>query len=154
MKYFVNVESMEELKKAYRKLAFQLHPDRNAGNDTEFKAMVNEYDDLFKTLQFKTTNKAEKVEDINIYKDIIDALMKLEGIEIDVVGTWIWLNGNTYPVKDIIKSLGFLWSSGKKKWFYNGDDKKIKRRSKDTYEDLKNKFGCQSFKSQGSVCLA
>lgn len=154
MKYFVNVNSMEELKKAYRKLALELHPDRNNGNDSEFKMMVNEYDSLFKTLQNGTTNKAEKVEDINIYKDIINALMRFEGLEIDVVGTWIWLNGNTYPVKDAIKSLGFLWSSGKKKWFYNGEDKKSRIRTKNTYEDIKNKFGCQSFKSQGSVCLA
>lgn len=87
MKYFVNVESMEELKKAYRKLAFQLHPDRNNGIDTEFKMMVNEYDLLFKQLQNSTKNESEKVEDINIYKDIINGLMRFEGLEIDIIGT-------------------------------------------------------------------
>jgi curved DNA-binding protein CbpA len=137
-KYFVNIETLEDLKKAYRKLAFELHPDRNGGNDVEFKVMVNQYDELFKKLQNKSTNAAEKEEDINLYKDIIDSLMRFEGIEIDVVGSWIWLSGNTFTFKDAIKALGFLWSSGKKRWFFNGEDKKKRTRSKKSYEDLKN----------------
>lgn len=153
-KYFINVNTLEELKKEYRKLAFGLHPDRNNGNDAEFKLMVNEYDDLFKKLQSTTKNTYEASENINNYKDIINELLKMEGIEIEIVGYYIYLSGNTYQNKEKIKSLKFLWSSKHKKWYYNGNTKKSKSHSKLTYDDIKNKYGCTALKSNTINCIA
>ncbi|EPX3606214.1 DnaJ domain-containing protein, partial [Enterococcus faecalis] len=44
MKYIKNVETLEELKKAYKKLALKLHPDCG-GNEEEMKILNNEYDE-------------------------------------------------------------------------------------------------------------
>lgn len=38
--------SQEEIKKAYRKLAMKHHPDRNGGNETQFKKLQEAYDTL------------------------------------------------------------------------------------------------------------
>ena len=49
MKYFNNVKNLQELKKQYRSLAMELHPDRG-GDEEQFKALVNEYEELLKIL--------------------------------------------------------------------------------------------------------
>ena len=152
-KYFINITTLEALKKEYRKLAFKLHPDRNEGKDADFKIMVNEYDELFKKLQSTTTNKYEATENINNYKDIINELLKMDGIEIEIVGYYIYLSGNTYNNKEQIKALKFLWSSKHKKWYYNGDAKKSRSHSKLTYNDIKNKYGCTTLKSNTINCI-
>lgn len=47
MKYFVNINSFEELKKAFREYTVKLHPDKG-GDATEFAAMMAEYNELCK----------------------------------------------------------------------------------------------------------
>ena len=43
MKYFKDLNSMEAVKKQYRKLAMKYHPDRG-GNEEVFKQINNEYE--------------------------------------------------------------------------------------------------------------
>lgn len=47
MKYFVNINSFEELKKAFREYTVKLHPDKG-GDATEFAAMMAEYETVAK----------------------------------------------------------------------------------------------------------
>ena len=35
--------SMQDIKKAYRKLSFKYHPDKNGGHDSEFKRINDAY---------------------------------------------------------------------------------------------------------------
>ena len=54
MKYFVNINSAEELRKIYRELVITMHPDKG-GNAEEFKAMQAEFETLKKQYQNGTT---------------------------------------------------------------------------------------------------
>ena len=66
--------------------------------------------------------------------EIIEKLIHLDGIEIEICGTWIWLTGNTYFHREYLKEIGCRWSSGHKKWywteapFYNKSSKKSMER--------------------------
>ena len=149
MKHFNNVNTIEELKKEYKRLTKKFHPDLNRDTDTT-KIMVevnNEYEQLFKTLENETTKKAGHSVNDN-YRDIINNLMKHEGIVIDLVGTWLWISGNTFNVKEELKELGFKWSKSNKKWYLG--EVSGKRKKAISWQDKINKYGQETLVSKGT----
>ena len=159
MKYFNNVKNLQELKKQYRTLAMKLHPDKEGGDAEEFKILVNEYEILTKKLA-KENNKNEEEynKDIELdkqYMDIINELIKFDGLIIEVVGSWIWLSGNTYQAKETIKGLGFKWASKKKMWYLSPDDHPKRRGKELSMDEIKNKYGVKAkVKTEGSKQIA
>lgn len=147
--YFSNIESLEQLKKEYRKLAKHYHPDLNKEDTTSnMKAINKQYDQLFKTLQSSSSKWQEKAEHVDSYKDIINELLKYDNLTIDIVGTWIYVYGSTYPIKKEIQKLGFKWSPKHKKYYYfdgiqKATSKRFKR-NKLSYDDITHKHGKQT----------
>ena len=161
LKYFKDCTSKEECKKLYKKLAFIYHPDR--GGDTEtMKAINAEFDYVMENNIFKSskkdTSKKDTKKDYDFsssqFKDIISALVRLDGLEIEITGCFIWVTGNTYPQKDIIKSLGFRYSKNKKAWYIAPAEYFAQKRSyKKSYSmnEIRNKYGSTRFESEGNA---
>ena len=125
----------EELKSMYRQLAMTHHPDR--GGDTEAMKAVNaEYDVLFEIVKHIHKNKdgktyrKESTETADHFKDLIDELMRMDDIVIEIIGSFIWITGDTKPHKDRLKALKFQWSAKKTAWYLKPEDYK-KRSHKD-----------------------
>ena len=155
LKYFKDCNTKEECKKLYKKLAFMYHPDR--GGDTEtMKAINAEFDYVMENNIFKSSKKDTKKDydfSSSQFKDIISALVRLDGLEIEITGCFIWVTGNTYPQKDIIKSLGFRYSKNKKAWYIAPAEYFAQKRSyKKSYSmnDIRNKYGSTRFESEGN----
>lgn len=161
MTYFKSCKTIEDVKETFRDLAKKLHPD--CGGDAEqFKKMMAEYTIIFKRLknvhrtgEKKTEQEShtEYTESPEEFADIINKVIHLDGVEIDIVGTWVWLSGNTYPHRETIKAAGFFFSSKHKKWYYNGSTKKSKKHSKLTYEQVKDIHGCKTVKTAAQARL-
>lgn len=169
MKYFTKCKCIEDVKEEFKRLAKELHPD-NGGNAEEFKIMMQAYTAAcgrFKGVHraegANDSKKAEKAtqgahsateDDLEQFAEIISKVVTLDGVEIEIVGTWVWLSGNTYPHREAIKAAGFFWSTKHKRWYYNGSTKKSKKHSKYSYDEVKNMHGCKEVKTSHRYKLA
>lgn len=71
--------------------------------------------------------------------------LKNPNIKIEKVGDWLWVSGKTYNIKEKLKEMGFLFSSSKRAWFFNGEQKKTRKSFYKDLEELKNKWGYEVF---------
>lgn len=141
MKWFTNCKTLEELKKVYKELILKYHPDRGGDNAT-MAAINKEYEVVFKKLQETSTNKTEKVENVNEYRDLIHQLLNLVGIEIEICGAWLWISGNTKPHKEALKVLGCYWAPKKQLWYWRPEEAKcFRNRKTKSMDEIRRKYG-------------
>lgn len=114
MTYFTNIQTLEELRKEYKRLVKENHPD-NGGSEEAIKVINVEYEISFHILEKTDTASSNKfnMREDEMLRAIINAIVNLN-IEIEICGSWIWVSGNTYSCKDELKSNGFHWASKKK----------------------------------------
>lgn len=160
MKYFENTNTIEELKSRFFKLAKELHPD-NGGNAAEFSAMRSEYEKLFERLKDVhrsadgSTYTKETTEVPEEFADIIESIITFANVKIEIIGTWIWCSGGTYPYATEFRKLGFLYSRSKKAWFYKGADAhKTRRAYCKTLDKVREKYGSRTIKNEKRRCIA
>lgn len=158
--YFKKSEilSLDDLKKVYKNLAKKLHPDKG-GDTASFQAMQNEYDllvnEILKTGNLSAQQVKNEVELDEIYKEIINALIPYENLNIEIIGTWIWLSGSFNDLAPLTKkygnglldSLGFKWASLKKMYYLDTTGKGTKNKKEMSIESIRNKYGTKEIKT-------
>lgn len=148
MKYFTNCKTLEQLKAEYKKLALKNHPDCG-GNEETMKAINKEYDEVFPRLKNVHTNKdgeqyeKENNETAEEFKDLITALMRMQGVIAEVIGSFIWVSGDTKPHKDELKKLGFKWHSKKFCWYKSPEGYRRSGKKQYSMDEIKEMYGVQ-----------
>ena len=144
---FSEVTGINEAKKVYKSLAKKLHPDVG-GSEEEFKLLNAIYNDFIENkIYFSNDFKI----DLDLEK-IISQILHFENITIELVGSWIWLSGDTKEIKDKLKELGFKWASKKKMWYYG--EMKGKSHGEKSLDEIKDKYGSKIFKKIENEKLA
>ena len=153
MKYFTNINTLDELKAAYRRLSMKHHPDR--GGDTATMQEINaEHDELFERLKKQHNASADDfqqtTETPEEFREIIELLLRLEGLTVELCGSWLWIGGDTRQHKETLKAAGCRWSNNKKLWYWHHAEEGRKwRRGKATMSDIRTKYGSQVFDAAG-----
>jgi hypothetical protein len=138
---FKGVEGINEAKKIYKKLAKKLHPDVG-GSEEEFKALNTVYTHLIEHKIYFTNDIKIDVE----LEKIISLILHFENITIELVGSWIWVSGDTKEIKEKLKELGFKWASKKKQWYYG--EMKGRNPKEKSMDEIKAKYGCETLKKK------
>ena len=157
-KYFINVNTLEQLRRQYKELLKKFHPD-NGGSEEITKAINVEYDKLFKVLKDRHENKSadgqngtdstKSAYSANMYdwendkalRDMIQKIVNFSGIEIEIAGQWIWISGNTYSYRKDLKDIGFKWASTKKQWYWHSEIFRKRSHKTLSMEDIRNYYG-------------
>ena len=147
IKEFSEVTGINEAKKVYKTLAKKLHPDVG-GSEEEFKLLNAIYNDFIENkIYFSNDFKI----DLDLEK-IISQILHFENITIELVGSWIWLSGDTKEIKDKLKELGFKWASKKRMWFYG--EMKGRNPQEKSIDEIKAKYGSETLKSDEKKRIA
>lgn len=148
LKEFIGVEGINEAKKIYKTLAKKLHPDMIGGSEDAFKILNAVYTDLIEhKIYFSNDFKI----DIELEK-IISLILHFENITIELVGSWVWVSGNTKEIKDKLKELGFKWASKKRMWYFG--EMKSKNPTPKSMEEIKSKYGSETLKTNDKKKIA
>ena len=152
--YFINCKNLDELKKAYKAAAMKNHPDM--GGDTATMQAINaEYSARFEVLKRSQNEQAAEdptgktyatTESAGDFIAIIAALLKLDGLEIELCGRWLWIGGNTKEHKEALKAAGCRWSSTKKLWSWHfAEENQHWHKGTKTMAEIRSKYGSTTF---------
>lgn len=141
---FKGVEGINEAKRIYKQLAKKLHPDMEGGDEESFKLLNAIYTNLIEhkiyfSNDFKINVELEKV---------ISLILHFENITIELVGSWVWVSGDTKEIKE----LGFKWAMKKKMWYYG--EMKSKNPTPKSMEEIKSKYGSETLKTNDKKKIA
>jgi hypothetical protein len=146
MTYFSHCKTLAEIKATYKQLAMEHHPDRG-GDTTTMQAINTEYA-FASALILKGANLSQDETEQEIrfskeYRKIIEQIAHLPLITIELVGLWIWVTGNTYPIRKELKAAGLMFAFKKQVWYYRSEDLKECRGSNKTLDEIRGKYGSE-----------
>ena len=161
LKWFKDCDCIEELKAQFRKLAMAHHPDRG-GRKEDMQEINNEYSLLFEAL--KDIHRSTREDGPRTYKAetattetpedfirIVNELFRLDGLEVELCGRWLWIGGNTMVHREALKALGCRWSKGKQKWSWHyPEDAAMTYKGKKAWsmDRIRDRFGSDELKPE------
>ena len=157
-----HLTSIEDAKRQYKHLVFTYHPDVACAKGTmdyeeanEAMKTINAEWDYLRKHNYNVHESADgsiytdwtqdTPDDVtNMFVEIIEQLIRMDGLEIEVCGSWLWVGGNTREHKDDLKAMGMRWAPKKHLWYKAPKSWKRNHRGEFTMDEIRSRYGSQS----------
>ena len=116
--YYVQCDDLNDVLHTFKKLAVK-YGQNGGGNSAEFNKVFQDY--------FQILEKDPKYEllklDANLreehwhFPDLVAGVL-LPELNIEFCGSWLWVSGDTYEHRELLKELGYRYSNNKKCWYW------------------------------------
>ena len=147
----------ESVFKAYRRKAKEYHPD--LGGNLELMVLVNLAFEVLEAIDFQwPTQDGEQARNSTPLTETLSNLWNeikhYRGIQGEVIGTWLWVSGDTYPIREYLKGLGFRFSHLKRAWYFH--EGAYWKHSKNNFDmnDLRAMWGSEDLESEEAEAIA
>lgn len=148
--------TFEDAKRAYRKASMKYHPDRNPAGLEMMKAVNTAWATL-QAWDFNADPVSVKEGKNNFYGDALNealnAIIDLPGIRIEICGAWVWVSGDTKPVKDTLKEAGYKWASKKFQWYFRPEEYFSKSRGNWSMDDIRTHYGSEEVQTRRKAAI-
>lgn len=150
---FRHIHTTEELKKAFHKAVKEAHPD-HGGTAEQFKAVKKAYDEAAERIAREEANAGkhkhadgtaktaeEILEEQQEFAVVLEKVLNLDGLQIEVCGSWLWITGNTYEWKSQLKEAGMKFANKKKAWYWHAGEWVRRYKKHFTLEEIRDMHG-------------
>ena len=155
--YFSHLHTVADIKTAYRELAMQHHPDRG-GHTATMQAINAEYHEALQRCDGQTETGSDDREHTYHYHEdaeqaIIDKIADLiaanvpAAADVYLIGTWVWIVGDTKPIKETLKELKCRWHAKRKCWYWHPHTYRHRYSKHADLGDLAYKYGARKVAS-------
>ena len=148
-------KSDEALKAAYRSACLKHHPDR--GGNIEIMKLVNAAYELLQKVSWQAYDARSVQDDISlcdIMQGKFDKVKHFPGITAELIGSWLWISGETYPLKSQLKEAGFKFSGKKKTWYYHTGGYRKRSKHKFSMDDIRTMWGSADLDTEEAPQMA
>ena len=147
MRFFEGLKEEKEIKARYKELAKAHHPDKGGCADT-MKEINNQYELVMRGFYQSAGKSTFEIDELLIndalMREKLNLILMIEGLTIELCGSWIWVTGDTKSCKDRLKELGFFWAAKKIAWYWRSDERKCRNRQGMSLEYIREKWGSQA----------
>ena len=102
------------------------------------------------SIEIKHTQNSTNCNDyLTTLENFFAAISDNTEIELELCGSWVWVSGNTKPIKETLKLLGLKWHSTKSMWYLAPLDESYKKKfygKTFSHDQVQSTYGSVKFK--------
>jgi hypothetical protein len=75
------------------------------------------------------------------FPEVLDQLIRLNGLDLEMIGSWLWVSGYTWKYKDQLKELGLNFAPDKRLWYWRPSDERSGNAHPIPIDLIREKYG-------------